>query len=83
MSRFSTGAVNTAFLTTRLPTWAGTPQNVSGSDLEGQSIPASNALPNAETSSFADIYKLIDNMDKEINALKQTLDRLISLTPAA
>ncbi|ARQ79774.1 IX [bat adenovirus 10] len=82
MSRFSTGAVNTAFLTTRLPAWAGTPQNVSGSDLDGHSIPASNALPNAETSSFSDIYKLIDNMDKEINALKQTLDHLINTAAA-
>lgn len=32
------GGVNTCFLTTRLPTWAGSRQNVVGSDLEGHPV---------------------------------------------
>ncbi|APC26056.1 IX [Bat mastadenovirus G] len=34
------GIVNTCFVTTRLPSWAGSRQNVTGSDLEGRPVPS-------------------------------------------
>ncbi|APD29205.1 IX [Canine adenovirus 1] len=34
------GIVNTCFLTTRIPSWAGARQNVTGSDLGGKPVPS-------------------------------------------
>ncbi|AKC34840.1 IX protein [Skunk adenovirus 1] len=34
------GILNTCFVTTRMPTWAGARQNVVGSDLEGRPVPS-------------------------------------------
>lgn len=36
------GQINTSFLTTKLPQWAGVRQNVLGSDLNGRPVPAYN-----------------------------------------
>lgn len=38
----SQGQINTSFLTTKLPQWAGVRQNVLGSDLNGRPVPAYN-----------------------------------------
>lgn len=38
----SEGHINTSFLTTKLPPWAGVRQNVIGSDLSGRPVPAYN-----------------------------------------
>lgn len=39
------GIVNTCFLTTRLPSWAGSRQNVVGSNLEGKPVPSAELSP--------------------------------------
>lgn len=36
----SQGHINTSFLTTKLPAWAGVRQNITGSDLNGRPVPA-------------------------------------------
>lgn len=39
------GIVNTCFVTTRLPAWAGSRQNVMGSDLQGHPVPSDLRRP--------------------------------------
>lgn len=46
------GHINTSFLTTKLPTWAGVRQNVTGSDLNGRPVPA--FIPPAEVRAAED-----------------------------
>ncbi|QDA77074.1 IX [Mastadenovirus pipistrelli] len=40
MDPLQKGIVNTCFLTTRIPSWAGARQNVIGSDLNGRPVPS-------------------------------------------
>lgn len=48
------GHINTSFLTTKLPTWAGVRQNITGSDLNGRPVPA--FLPPHEVRAAAETW---------------------------
>uniref|UniRef100_A0AAU6S533 Hexon-associated protein IX n=1 Tax=Pipistrellus pipistrellus adenovirus TaxID=3140007 RepID=A0AAU6S533_9ADEN len=50
----SQGHINTSFLTTKLPTWAGVRQNIIGSDLNGRPVPA--FLPPHEVQAAAETW---------------------------
>ncbi|BBF72824.1 IX [Mastadenovirus eidoli] len=74
MAHFAPGSVNTAFLTTRMPSWAGVPQDVSGSTVDGHLLPPSNAMPQSDRVTFQDLYQMLDAMDKELVGLKEVLE---------
>lgn len=85
------GHINTSFLTTKLPTWAGVRQNVTGSDLNGRPVPA--FIPPEEvraaedcgvleisstTESMTTRSESATSMDPVYEALKATLEDIKS-----
>lgn len=75
------GIVNTCFLTTRLPSWAGSRQNVTGSDLEGRPVASDlskagtrdhSPLPAAEDPA-AVVNALIDELKDQVVAMRNSV----------
>ncbi|AIA22346.1 IX [California sea lion adenovirus 1] len=59
----ASGSIHTSFLTARLPTWAGSRQNIQGSNMDGLPI-----LPSNEHSASASTYKVQQHALVPVNA---------------
>ncbi|BBE29332.1 IX [Bat mastadenovirus A] len=78
------GIVNTCFVTTRLPSWAGSRQNVTGSDLEGRPVPSATRFGASVAASRMAIQEeletslngTIEDLKNRITALQTALTAL-------
>ncbi|AAB38714.1 IX [Canine mastadenovirus A] len=69
------GLVNTCFVTTRIPSWAGARQNVTGSDLEGKPVP-SDVLESGRPLAAPRIRTLYEEQQLNMLAVNVLLDEL-------
>ncbi|BBE29302.1 IX [Bat mastadenovirus] len=89
------GIVNTCFLTTRIPSWAGARQNVTGSNLEGRPVPSNIGGPvsasveqldsavAAVNAIIAELKTQVTDMQTRVANLQQEVQGLRAAPPAA
>nr|QRV11649.1 IX [Bat mastadenovirus] len=86
MDPLQKGIVNTCFLSTRIPSWAGARQNVDGSNLTGGEVPSNVAEPRrpvegGEALNDADLIPaavdgIIENLKEQVSGIKNTVTAL-------
>lgn len=76
------GVINTCYLTTRLPHWAGVAQNVPGSDLTGARYPETNARDmSVRQQMLADLSLTLGQMRMDLQSLDARLRTLEAALP--
>lgn len=89
------GIVNTCFLTTRIPSWAGARQNVVGSNLEGKPVPSDlgravsapvdpvDAAVVAVNTVIAELKEQVTDMQDTVRNLQQEVEAMRAAQPVA
>lgn len=74
------GHINTSFLTTKLPTWAGVRQNVTGSDLNGRPVPAFIPPAEVRAAEHCGLSEYLQGSAPSPPAAAGTMDSTLALT---
>lgn len=73
------GVVNSGYLTAKMPSWAGVPQNVLGTDLDGRRVPETNtrspprqlAAPSTVALAVAQLRVDLESLETRLRNLEQ------------
>lgn len=73
------GVVNSGYLTAKMPSWAGVPQNLTGTDLEGKRVPETNdpsfprrlATPTSVSLAVAQLRIDLESLETRLRNLEQ------------